>query len=256
MAGMLDSRLLKYSLLGPVEVRRADFRMPISPGGHAEKIIAILLIQSGQSVLARELAELLGTTERAAHTAIYRLRGTFKAAGFEFPVPPRSKAGYRLEVEHDQVDANRFWDLADSATAAIAQNRLEAALKYLDEALSLWRGGEPIGGLDFPSFRQANSKARTLKMRRLEAELQRCDINLRLGQHWKALGSARSLAADHRLSQPVHERLVIAESRTLGPDEALSTCKDFRDRLDAERCSQPGASFKELQNKFSQGEAA
>lgn len=258
MAGTLDAGLLTYGVLGPVEARSGDCRVELSPGGRAEKIIAILLVRHGEHVSVRELAELLGTTEGAVHTAVYRLRATFEAAGLELPIPSRPKAGYQLEIARGQIDANRFWDLADWAADAFTRGDLEAALEHLDRALALWRGKEPLGGLDFPSFRQASRMTQALKTRRLGAELKRCDLNLDLNRPWKALALAQDLAedADHQLSVPVHERLVISESRTLGPMNALDTCKAFRDRLDSESCSSPGPRFNELQAKFSNGVAA
>lgn len=179
-------------------------------------------------------------------------------ADCELPVPERSKAGYRLEIERDQVDANRFWALTDSAGDAIARGHLETALGHLDDALNLWRGREPLGGLDLPSFTEASNMALTLKARRLGAELRRCDLNLDLDRPWKALALAQNLAedADNQLSVPVHERLVISESRTLGPFRALNSCIAFRARLDAESCSPPGQRFHQLQALFSEGKPA
>lgn len=258
MTGTIQAELLAYGVLGPVEVRCGDCPIGLSRGGLAEKIIAILLVRQGEYVSARELAELLGTTERAVHTAIYRLRGIFRVADCELPIPQRSKAGYRLEIDRDQVDANRFWDLTDSAGDAIARGRPEIALEDIDEGLGLWRGREPLGGLDLPSFKQASSLVQSLKTRRLGAELRRCDLTLDLGRPWKALALAQNLAeeADYQLNVPVHERLVITESRTLGPAKALNTCIELRARLDAESCSSPGQRFNELQALFSRGEAA
>ena len=55
--------------------------------------------------------------------------------------------GYRLDVDTDEIDANRFEDLIDRARSELTIGRFAVALQQLDEASQLWRG-EPCEGSD------------------------------------------------------------------------------------------------------------
>jgi DNA-binding SARP family transcriptional activator len=244
---MPDSGLLQYRLLGPLEISHGDRRVAIPPG-LAGTIITLLLIRPGTYLRAPELAALLRTSTPVVHNAICALRKAFAAADFELPVPRRARAGYGMEIEPGQLDVNRFRELLGSARDAADRGDPQAALQHLDEALSLWRGGELPVGFDCPGF--ADDAARDLRALRLEAGLEWCDINLRTDRPWRALHELRRLARENPLSQPVTEKLVLAEARTLGQGVALGTCKEFRDRMADQLGSAPGPGFSRLQEQI------
>lgn len=248
MPGTFDASLFEYSLLGSVVVSYGERRVPLPPGGNAEKIIAILLTRDGEYVTARELSELLGTSERVVHTAVYRLHERFESLGLELPVNKRDRQGYRLEFKPHHLDANRFQDLVVAAQEAAAQGDPEAALKYLDETLSLWRGDEFIAGHDSTAI--ARSMTVDLTRLRERARLLWCDITLDLNQPWDALPTAERLVDQDPLSQPAAERLVRSQIPTLGPYKAQQTCKDYCDRLEAAYAGKPTASFRRLQEEI------
>lgn len=251
MTGMIDTGLLEYGVLGPLTVGYGEYRMPLTPGGTGEKIIAILLEHLSTYLSAAAIAEMLGTTEAAVHTQMSRLRGTYQAGGHKLPVSLGSKAGYRLNIRREQVDANRFRDLFASAQTALAASRLDSALLALDEALSLWRGDAVMAGLEFPGL--TFSSAEELYRLQFQARIQWCDVNLDLNRPWQALPTAERLVAREPLSQPAVERLVRAEVPTLGREKALGTCQAFRTRLENERCMQPDTSFTWLQQRIADG---
>ena len=53
--------------------------------------------------------------------------------------------GYVLPMRGDDLDASRFWQLAEQAGQARADGDLGTAASRLDEALALWKG-EPLAG--------------------------------------------------------------------------------------------------------------
>src|SRR5687767_11890994 len=122
-------------LLGPLEVRDGE-RVVSLPRRQQRALLAALALRAGEVVATdRLVADLWG--ERAPATANGSLQNTVmalrKALGRELVVT--QAPGYRLALEPESVDANRFERLLADARRAEEPAR-RAAL--LEQALALW----------------------------------------------------------------------------------------------------------------------
>lgn len=187
----------------PVSVDRLiDISWPETPPASARN-----LIQGYISGLRRVLA-----LDRIAGTAIATVE--------------RTPGGYRLVVDHDQIDAGRFEGLLERAgrsTAAPAES-----LALLDEALALWKGDALA---DFAEEPFARREAARLEELRLVAMERRFAARLDLGDHEAVLAELQAFAATH----PERERTIAMVVTTLyragRQTEALETLASTSARL-------------------------
>ena len=117
--------------------------------------------------------------------------------------------GYRLRVEPDELDAERFERLAGEAAAALGRSAYGEALELADEALALWRG-PALADVQYESF--AQPEILRLEELRLAAVENRIEAALGLGRHDQVIGELEALVAEH----PARERLrALAHARAL-----------------------------------------
>src|SRR6188472_1529018 len=139
--------LVRYGLLGNLEVRRDDGTLADLGGIQPRRVLALLLAASGRVVpVDAVIDELWGDDVPASASGtlqsyISRLRraidpersGSGQVLTWE---PP----GYRLDVPADEVDFRRFERLAREGRELLDDGRAAEALDRLTEADSLWRG--------------------------------------------------------------------------------------------------------------------
>ena len=188
--------VLRYSLLGPLEVERDG--EPVEIAGQKQRaVLASLALNAGQVVpTERLITELWGespppTAATALQNAVSQLR---KALGAE-PVVTKAP-GYMLAVDRSQVDVHRFEAELDAAKSAGAEERR----KLLKGALGLWRG-PPLAEFTYESF--AQGEIGRLEERRLAAIEDLLEAELKLGNAAELVGEIESLVRD----SPLRERL-------------------------------------------------
>src|SRR5215212_9608516 len=105
--------------------------MPLTP--QLSRLVGVLVSAGGSTVSSERIAEHVadGRTDGSViRTAVSRLR---KSLGHRIETSPN---GYRLVLDHGELDADRFVELSERArTAAPTEQRA-----LLSEALGLWRG--------------------------------------------------------------------------------------------------------------------
>ncbi|WP_432864735.1 BTAD domain-containing putative transcriptional regulator [Microbispora rosea] len=194
----LDGRrgsALDFRLLGTLEV--ADGAGTILDLGPRKQraVLTLLLLNAPHVVPLDQLIDRLWRDEPPSSATgtlqayISHLRRTLEPRR-----SPRSPArvlrtrepGYLLDIEPDQVDAERFGRAAEAARAALSAGRPEEAERILGPALALWRG-EPLADLADEPF--ARSTIARLSETRLHALTVRAEA-------WLALGRAADVTVE------------------------------------------------------------
>lgn len=134
--------MLEFRVLGPLEVW--DDERALQLGGPKQRaLLALLLLDAGRVVSTDRLIDVLwgeqppATAATSLQNLVSQLRKLL-GAGVLVTKPP----GYRLEIEAEQLDLERFRRLVDGARQAPAAERSSK----LREAIALWRGA-PLADL-------------------------------------------------------------------------------------------------------------
>ena len=183
----------------------------------------------------RKLLEADGIGEDAWHVLVTR--------------PP----GYVLQIEPDQLDANRFAELIEAGRRALGDGRPVDALALLDEALALWRG-PPLAEVADRPFAQA--EAARLEDLRLGAVEDRIEAQLALGRDATVVGELEALVVAHPLRERPRRQLMLALYRSGRQAEALDVYKNTRELLINELGIEPSRALQDLERAILRQELA
>jgi ATP-dependent Clp protease ATP-binding subunit ClpA/DNA-binding winged helix-turn-helix (wHTH) protein len=238
---------IEFRILGPLEVR-ADGRL-LSLGSPKQRaLLGLLLVHANETVSRDRLIEELwgeappATVESAVHVYLSRLRRLLEIAGAA-GVLVRDASGYRLRVEPEQLDANRFERLAGEGSKALAARNADIAAGCLRQALALWRG--PAFD-DLQSERFAITAAARLNEQRVSSLEQRLEADLALGRHRDLVAELDTLVAEHPYRERLRAQLMLALYRSGRQAEALDAYQQARRALD-ELGIEPSAALQRLQ---------
>ena len=219
MQGQMDFRLL-----GPLEVRGDDGR-PLPLGGAKQRALLAFLLLNANRVAPRDrlIDELWGddppsNAVTSVQVYVSRLRKLLPDGRLETRAP-----GYRLHVEQDELDLDRF-------------QRLRAA-GQLREALGLWRG---------PAVSELPSEHARLEDLRLAVLEERLEADLARGCHAELVGELELLVADEPHREGLRALLMIALYRSGRQAEALAAYRAARAAL-AELGLEPGERLRSLE---------
>ncbi|MDX1660070.1 MAG: BTAD domain-containing putative transcriptional regulator, partial [Nitriliruptorales bacterium] len=233
---------LDIRLLGPVEVLRDGEPVDV-PGGRALSLLAVLALRVGEAIPADRLIDELWGGEAPA-TARTLLQGFVsklrKALGTD--VIETAGGGYRLALQNDAVDVNRFRRLVDDARDLDGSDREST----LTDALDLWRG-TPLADLTYEPFAQRTITA--LEDQRLTTREDRIQTRLDLGRHRQVADEIEALLGDHPFRERLWELLVLALYRSGRQAEALEACRRARDVLVSELGVEPGPELQSLEER-------
>ena len=236
-------------VLGPVDVHTADGTRRI--GSRNERaVLAGLVLAAGRSVPIALLRDVVweehppASADASIHTYMSRLRHLAGHDRIE-----RTDHSYRLVVGRDEVDATRFEDLVDAASAA--RDDPQRCAEICRAALGLWRG-TPFGDLgDDETFRLEGLRLEELRLVAMELAL---GAEIELGHHEIAAAELESAVQEH----PYRERLWYLLADALRRDgrriEALRACDRLRHVL-AEAGLEPEPELVELERRIA-GRAA
>jgi len=242
---------LEFRILGPLEVWNAGVPLPLR-GQRARALLALLLIHRGEVVSTERLLDALwgenqpGTGATALHGLVSQLRKALavgeKAESGSILVTRHH--GYVLEVEPDQVDAERFERLAAAGREALAAGNPERAGSLLGQAIALWRG-PALADLEYEPF--AAPEIRRLDELRLHAIESRIEADLSAGRHAEALPEIERLVREEPLRERPRAQLMLALYRAGRQGDALEEYRDARRALRDELGVEPGAELKQLE---------
>ncbi|MFI9548269.1 BTAD domain-containing putative transcriptional regulator [Streptomyces sp. NPDC052016] len=209
-------------------------------------LLAALLLDAGRVVPVESLKEALwgGAPPASAHASLHnhvtRLRRMLDDPRRLRAVPP----GYRLRVEHGELDVHVFERRLAAARGAHAARNWERLLRECAAALALWRGA-PLG--DLPAELGGYAFTQRLTESRLLLWEWRYDAELAVGggRLDRLVPELAALAAEHPLREAYHRQLMLALHRTGRPAEALAVHRDLRARLVEELGIEPGPGVRE-----------
>src|SRR4051794_12684211 len=153
---------MEFRVLGPLEVR--DDGDAVAVGGtRLRALLAVLALHAGRPVSAERLAVSLWGDDvepgavKAIQVYVSRLR---KALG-DAAVVETTAGGYRLLIEPEELDAERFARAVTAGREALAEGDAERAGAVLRGALALWRGAPLEEFAWAPSRRPRSSGSRS-----------------------------------------------------------------------------------------------
>jgi YVTN family beta-propeller protein len=245
------SKPMDFRILGPLEV--SDEGRELALGGPKQRaLLAILLLHRNEFISSDRLIEALWGAEpppSAAKTLqvhISRLRRALESTGLDTGdgVVVTHGSAYMIRVAPDQLDAERFERLVETADRALTEGEPEQAAERLREALELWHD-PPLADFSYESF--AQGEIVRLEELHLTAIEERIDAELALGRHAQAIGELEVLVADHPHRERLRAQLMLALYRAGRQAEALEEYGKARRALVDELGLEPGRELEELQ---------
>lgn len=247
---------LRFGLLGPpvlYPAHASDAECEAGVPSHdtvrspkVRALLASLLLDAGRIVPVDSLREALwggappASAQASLHNHVTRLRRLLDDPERLRAVPP----GYRLRVEHGELDVHVFERHVAAARGAHAARNWERVARECAAALVLWRG-TPLSGL--PADLGGYAFVRRLREARLLLLEWRYDAELALEatRFDQLVPELTALAAEHPLREAYHRQLMLALHRTGRQAEALAVHRDLRARLVGELGIEPGPAIRD-----------
>lgn len=239
-------RPMRFRVLGPLEVDAGDGPLPLG-GPKQRAVLANLLIRANQVVPADILIDAVWgevPPEKARNTLqtyVSNLRKSLGDGRLEGRPP-----GYVLLLEPFELDASRFDALLRDAKKQLPVDP-GVALADLDDALALWRGPALADLGDQPSLL---AEAARLNELRIEAQEDRIEGLLSIGDQATAIGALELLLADHLLRERLWALLMLALYREGRQAEALGAYQRAREILADELGIDPSPGLTRLQERI------
>lgn len=239
---------IDFQILGPTEAHDGDRRVEL-PTGRGRALLALLLLHAGEPVASdRIVDELWGddpprTAGTVVHGLVSRLRRAFdptRPKGASFELLQTVGLGYRLAVEADAVDANRFKRLLDEAR----RGPIEERSSKLSLALKLWRG-PALADFTYEPFAQAAISA--LEELRIGAIEDRFEADLADGHDSALVGDLQEQIATHPYRERLRGFLMLALYRSGRQAEALQAYHQARLQIGEDLGLEPGPALRQLE---------
>lgn len=242
---------MDFRILGSLEV--LDEGRPIALGGDKQRaLLAVLLLHANETLSTERLIDELwaenppATAAKTVQVHVSRLRKALvgeSAGGRPDPVVTRER-GYRLTLDPESLDANRFERLLDEARTELAGLRPARAAEILDEALALWRG-DPLADLSYEPFAQGEiARLGDLRVAALELLV---DAKLALGAHAEVVGQLEALIGEYPYRERLRAQLMLALYRSERQADALQAYQNARSKLVEELGIEPGERLRDLE---------
>lgn len=226
---------------------------PVALGGIRQRaVLAVLVAARGrlvpQDVLIDEAWDSQSVpTPATLHSYIAGLRKALepgRTAGGSAEVIVRESLGYTLRLRPEQVDAERFTELAAEGERLVRSGDADAAARVLAEALGLWRGPAYH---EFAEYVFAVPEAARLHGLRLSAQEDLFTAELARGRHTAVIGDLEKHTVEQPLSERGWELLALALYRSGRQGDALATLRTARRVLAEQLGVDPGPSLHRLE---------
>jgi WD40 repeat protein/DNA-binding SARP family transcriptional activator/class 3 adenylate cyclase len=218
---------MHFRVLGPLEVDAGGGPIPLG-GPKQRAVLAHLLIRANQLVPADTLVDGIWGDEppekvrNVLQSYVSHLRKAVGRDRIQSLAP-----GYRLRLDHSELDATRFDALMRDAKKALPVDP-NIAVGTLDDALALWRGPALADLADQPSLL---AEAARLDELRLEAQEVRVEGLVAGGAEARAIGELEALLARHPWRERLWGLLMLGLYRGGRQAEALNAFQRAREIL-------------------------
>lgn len=225
---------MRFGVLGALGVWSADGETVAVGGPQLRALLALLLLNVGQTMGVRRLVESLYGPQApsgAAHalqSQVSRLRRRLVAAGETGDLLQYGPAGYRLLVDPDDVDVHRFERLAGQGRHVLAAGDHAGAARLLGEALGLWRGPALADVVDAPFAGEQAARLEELRVAVLEDLV---EARLAHGEHRDLAAELPEIVAAHPLRERLRGQLMRALYGSGRKAEALQVFEEARRTL-------------------------
>jgi YVTN family beta-propeller protein len=236
--------MVVFRILGSLEALDGERAIPLG-GGRQRGVLAILLIHRGTVVSVDRIVDLLWgerppqTASKTIQVYVSRLR---RELGEGLLLTRRG--GYVLELDAEQLDADRFEGALSRAREEFGRGDAPAACDLLRDALGLWRG-PPLADFTYEDF--ARDEIDRLEELRLAAFEERIEADLALGRHAELVPELERLVREHPTRERLRRQLMLALYRSGRQADALETYRQARRTLDEELGLEPGPELRELE---------
>jgi YVTN family beta-propeller protein len=224
---------MEFRILGPLEV--VEDGRPVSiRRGKEQALLAYLLLHANEVVPSGRLIDALWderpppTASKILQNAVSHLRKELGEGRLLTRDP-----GYVLRVEKDELDVQRFEQLAKEGRG--------------EEALALWRG-TPLLGLRDERF--ADDARRHLEEQRLAVLEDRIDDDLASGRHAELVPTLEQLVGENPLRERLQGQLMRALYGAGRQADALEAYRQARRTLSEELGLEPGPQLQELERRI------
>ncbi len=238
---------MEFRLLGALEVLDNEDQPVELRGSKLRTLLAALLLRAGQPVSADRLADLLwgdsppSGAANALQAQVSKLRRLLTDASLE-----GRDGGYVLQVDPQQIDAERFTKLAELGHDQLAAGHHAEAAVTLREALALWRG-PALEDFLFDEFAEAHRTR--LEEMRLSTLEERIDADLASGRHEAVAAELEGLVREHPLRERLWGQLMLALYRCDRQSDSLRAFQRARDLLADELGFEPGPALRDLERQ-------
>jgi DNA-binding SARP family transcriptional activator/ATP/maltotriose-dependent transcriptional regulator MalT len=245
---------MQFLVLGPLQVVVAG-RPVALPAAKHRALLAALLVHANRVVSSDRLIDALwgeqppASAVKTLQTYVSQLRRELEpeARPGAWQALQTVDGGYRLQVDRDGLDADRFARLVETGRQALGRGEPAAAASWLREGLALWRG-PAYGELAGTSAGQA--EAARLEELRLVALEGRVDAELGLGRHAELVGELEELVVTEPFRERLWSQLMLALYRSGRQAEALDAYGRLRGRLVEQLGIDPGPELRGLQERI------
>lgn len=238
-----------FSILGAVEVHQDGEEVDL--GSPRQRVLLVRLLLDAPNVISADrLIEDLWQQDQphnarhALHVYISKIR---KCLGSDRERLERLGHGYRLRLEPDELDVDRFERYLAEGRAARARGDPQTASGLLLEALDLWRGPALLDVRDEVFARDEITRLEAL---RLDAHEERLWVDLELAKHGEIVQELQVLVAKHPFREGLWEQLMLGLYRSGRQTDALRAFQSARDRLAEEFGVEPGPALRQMEGRI------
>ena len=237
---------MRFTILGPLEVRGVDGAAVRLPAGRARTVLALLCLSPGRVVSQDRLIDLAwnGAPPTSATTRLHGFVSELRRALPAGPEPVIRTVGhgYSLAAADDRIDLHQARRLVARARAHREQGDAAAAAHSLEEALALWRG-PAFDGIECAHLQ---AEADSIEQEHADALEELAELQLALGHHAALVPGLGELVARYPLREGLRASLMRALAGSGRQAEAIDAYHDLRRRLSDELGVDPVPQVREL----------
>jgi predicted ATPase/DNA-binding SARP family transcriptional activator len=242
---------MKFSLLGPLEVREGD-QVILLGGAKQRALLAALLLHPNEVVSRDRLIDGVwgeqppATAAHTVETYVSRLRRALHDTENHDVLVTRPP-GYMLRIDPEQFDLKRFERLVWEGRRELAEGNPRAGSELLRQALALFRG-PPLDDVAFFPF--ARAEVDRLEEMRLAALEDRMDADLAAGRSAELVAELEALVSTFPIRERLRAQLMVALYRAGRQADALEAYRRTRQYLVEELGVEPSATLRRLEQRI------